>query len=95
MVVEVSAARSNADRDAFLRLPWKLYGNTPGWVPNPLLLQREVIDKKKNPFFGHATAQLFIAYRGGQPVGRISAHIDHLALEQPPRRRVGGGADHG
>jgi len=34
------------------------------------------LDPKKNPFFAHAEAQYFLAWRDGQPVGRISAHID-------------------
>jgi hypothetical protein len=46
------------------------------WVPNPLMLQREVIDEKKNPYFGHGEAQLFLGRRGEEVVGRISASID-------------------
>ena len=34
------------------------------------------LDQKKNPFFKHAEAQYFLAWRDGRPVGRISAHID-------------------
>ncbi len=34
------------------------------------------LDQKKNPFFKHAEAQYFLAWREGAPVGRISAHID-------------------
>jgi acetyltransferase (GNAT) family protein len=30
-----------------------------------------------NPFFEHADAQLFLAWRRGAPVGRITAQIDH------------------
>ena len=46
----------------------------------------------KNPFFGHASHQLFVARRGGKAVGRISAHIDHLALELPREQGFGPGA---
>ena len=41
------------------------------------MLQREVIDPKKNPFFKHGEVQLLLATRDGEPVGRISAAIDH------------------
>ncbi len=39
------------------------------------------LDQKKNPFFDHGECAAFVAYRGGRPVGRISASIDraHLA----------------
>ncbi len=36
----------------------------------------QFLDKRRNPFFEHAEAEYFIAYRDGEPVGRISAHID-------------------
>ena len=77
MSVEVTPATSKADRESFLRLPWSLYGGMRNWVPNPLLLQRDVINEKKNPFFGHGEAQLFLARRGGDVIGRISGSIDH------------------
>ncbi|WP_163579858.1 GNAT family N-acetyltransferase, partial [Klebsiella pneumoniae] len=34
---------------------------------------------------------LFLAERDGEPVGRISAHIDFLALEMPPEQGFGPG----
>jgi hypothetical protein len=74
--VEVAPVETKKQREAWLRLPWRLYKNDPAWVPNLLMLQREVIDPKKNPFFDHGEAQLFLATRDGQPVGRISAAID-------------------
>jgi hypothetical protein len=77
MSLTVVAVRSKDEREQFLRLPWKLYDGQPSWVPNLLMLQREVIDPKKNPFFEHGEAQLFLALRQGEPVGRISASIDH------------------
>jgi hypothetical protein len=38
---------------------------------------RRRLDRERNPFFKHAEAEYLIAWRDGQPVGRISAHIDH------------------
>ena len=37
---------------------------------------------KHNPYFQHARAEFFLAYRGGEPVGRITAQIDQLHLER-------------
>ena len=45
-------------------------------MPPLLRLQRELFSPKHNPFFQHADVQLFVARRGGQVVGRISAQID-------------------
>jgi GNAT superfamily N-acetyltransferase len=60
-------------------------------VPQLRSEQLELVDPNKNPFFGHARAQLFIAMRDGKPVGRISAQIDELALEMPPEQGFGPG----
>jgi hypothetical protein len=76
VAVEVAPVETKQQREAWLRLPWRLYKDHAAWVPNLLMLQREVIDPRKNPFFEHAEAQLFLATRDGEPVGRISAQID-------------------
>jgi hypothetical protein len=75
--LRVVTVRSKDEREQFLRLPWKLYDGHATWVPNLLLLQREAIDAGKNPFFEHGEAELFLAQRDGEPVGRITASIDH------------------
>ena len=61
------------------------------FVPQLRSEQLELVNPDKNPFFSHARAQLFIAYRGRNPVGRISAHIDELALEMPTAQGFGPG----
>lgn len=76
MAVEVVPVSTKQEREAFLRLPWRIYKNHAAWVPNLLLLQRDVINEKKNPFFEHGEARLFLARRDGECVGRISAQID-------------------
>ena len=81
MSVSVVPVESSEERERFLRLPWRLYRTDPAWVPNLLLLQRETLDPKKNPFFDHAEVQLFLALKNGMPAGRISAQFDHLYNE--------------
>ena len=61
------------------------------FVPQIRAEQLELIDPGKNPFFGHARVQLFIAHRGGRAVGRVSAHIDELALAMPAEQGFGPG----
>ena len=41
-----------------------------------------LLNPKKNPWFEHARAQLWLAERDGKLVGRISAQVDDLVLEQ-------------
>jgi GNAT superfamily N-acetyltransferase len=75
--VEVRPVVGRRELHAFVRLPWRLYSGSPNWVP-PLLSERaRHLDPQANPFFEHAEAQYFLAWRGREPVGRISAHVDH------------------
>ena len=59
---------------AFIKFPWRIYRNNPHWVPPLILDQFQFFTPLKNPYFSHSTAQLFMAFRGDEPVGRISAH---------------------
>ena len=87
----ITPVTSKADKKAFVDLPWRLYANDPNWVPPLKSEVYGVIEPSKNPYFGHAEAKYFLARRDGQVVGRISAHIDHLALAQPVEQGMGPG----
>jgi hypothetical protein len=76
-VVPVQTAR---DLRRFIDVPWHVYAGEPNWIP-PLLIEQRHLLTKKNPFFEHARAQYWIAYRGSRPVGRISAQVDDLHIE--------------
>lgn len=78
-------------RTAFVDLGRAFSDRLEHFVPQLRSEQLELIDPGKNPFFGHARVQLFIAKRGGTPVGRISAHIDELALAMPAEQGFGPG----
>ena len=78
-------------RAAFVDIGNMFAAREPHWVPQLRSEQIELITPDKNPFFGHAKAQLMIAWRQGKPVGRISAHIDKLALDMPKEQGFGPG----
>lgn len=91
MTIVVRPVRSRSDRRAFLQVQSALRSGDPHWV-RPLDSEAaELIDPAKNPFFDHATVDLFVAWDGRHPVGRISAHTDDLALAQPPAQGFGRG----
>ncbi len=80
--VEIVPVRSKADWRAFHHLPYRIYADDPNWVA-PLLLERRFhFDPKHNPYFQHAKAEFFIARRGGEVVGRITAQVDRLHQER-------------
>ncbi|HVM38387.1 MAG TPA: N-acetyltransferase [Sphingomicrobium sp.] len=72
---------ARADRKRFVDFAWDVYAADPAWVPP---LRNEVhglLDPKKNPWFEHGRAQLWLAERGGRTVGRISAQVDALVQQ--------------
>jgi hypothetical protein len=69
---------SKADRKAFVDFAWDVYRDDPYWVPPLKDEVHGLLDPKKNPWFGHGEAELWLAERGGRVVGRISAQVDEL-----------------
>jgi len=67
----------------FILLPERLHADDPYYIA-PLHMEREEGLTDKNPFFGHAEVQFWLAVRDGRDVGRISAQIDQLALTIRP-----------
>jgi GNAT superfamily N-acetyltransferase len=72
----VRPVASQRELKTFIKLPWRLYRNEPNWVPPLLFDRKRFLNRDRNPFFKHAEAEFFLAWRGQTPVGRISAHID-------------------
>jgi GNAT superfamily N-acetyltransferase len=74
--VEVVPVTQRREWSSFIDLPYFLYRADPYWVPPLRIAQKELLDTRKHPFYGHAEMQCFLALRGGQPVGRIAAIND-------------------
>ena len=74
--IKVSQVGSRADRNAFIRFPWRIYDNDPAWVP-PLIIERKAfLNRKRHPFYRHGDAALFLARQNQKIVGRIMASDD-------------------
>ena len=89
--ITIRPVKTKADRKAFVDLPFRLYADDPNWVPPLKSEALGLITPEKNGWFSHAKAQLFLAERGGRVVGRISAHIDTLALDMAVDKGFGPG----
>jgi GNAT superfamily N-acetyltransferase len=79
--VTVRPISGRADLKRFVKFPWKIYADDPYWVPPLITQQLGRLDRKKNPLFGHADMQLFLAEEGGRVVGTISALINRRRNE--------------
>jgi hypothetical protein len=79
--LQIRPVSSKADRRAFVDFAWEAYKDDPAWVPPLKDEVHGLIDPKKNPWFGHGRAALWLALRGEKVVGRISAQVDELVQE--------------
>ncbi len=87
-ITPVTDARGRAE---FVDFGYRINAGDPNYVPELRTTELGKFTPGKNPFFEHARVQLFLAQLGGRTVGRISAHIDELALAQPVEQGMGPG----
>ena len=85
MTLEIAPASGRADIAAFVDLLWEVYRTDPCWVPPLRGEARDLVSGPgRNPYYGHADVQPFLARRNGRVIGRIAAHVDRLVLERRP-----------
>ncbi|WJY17520.1 N-acetyltransferase [Alteriqipengyuania flavescens] len=89
--VVIDPVGGKRDLDAFIDLSYRLNRDDPNWVAPLRGDMVELLTPGRNPFHEHARVQYFLARQGARVVGRISAHIDELALAQPPEQGMGPG----
>jgi len=74
--IEVTAVESQKALNEFIELPYRLYRGDPHWVPPLRIAVKELLDRRKHPYYANAEVELFLACRNGSAVGRIAAIID-------------------
>ncbi|GAB5489128.1 MAG: hypothetical protein Pars2KO_26980 [Parasphingorhabdus sp.] len=89
--IVITPVSTKAHIKQFVDIAYRLNADDPHWVPPLKSEVMNIITPGKNPFFEHADVQFFLAHQDKKVVGRISAHIDHLALEQPLEQGMGPG----
>lgn len=85
-MLSVTPVEGRGQRETFIRLAGRLWGDDPHWIEPLWLERRRFLAPKHNAFFAHAEAALWLAWRDGRPVGRISAQLDRLAPEVDGQR---------
>jgi hypothetical protein len=83
-VVPVATGRQ---KKQFLAFPWRLYRDTPHWVPTLRSEERELAGYGHHPFFEKNLIQTFLALQDGEVCGRIAAIVnrDHIEYQKEER----------
>jgi hypothetical protein len=86
--IVVHPVQTRRQRRDFLNLTYRINAGRSLWVPPLRSEQKREIDPRRNPFYEHAEAQLFVAYKDKRPAGRIVA-IENRLHNQHWKDRVG------
>ncbi len=80
---QVSAVTTDAQREMFLDVPFKVYKNYPNWVPPIRSSIAKQLAFNENPFLEYGEFQQFIAVSqtNSEPLGRIVAIINRRLIE--------------
>jgi len=68
----------------FVNLPFKIYSDTPQWVPPIINDIKVMLNPQKHPFYEHSQAEFFTAKDGDEIVGRLAV------LENKPYNKYHG-----
>ncbi|MDP3830230.1 MAG: hypothetical protein Q8Q47_03100, partial [Ignavibacteriaceae bacterium] len=71
--ISVKKVETSSELMKFIKFQWEIYKDNPYWVPPLIMDRKKILNKKKNPFFQHAEADYFLAYKNGKLSGRIAA----------------------
>jgi GNAT superfamily N-acetyltransferase len=76
MSVDVRPVSGRRELREFIELPYRLHSTSQYWIP-PLRIERRLfLNRRLNAFFKHGDAELFLAWRDGRVIGRVSAQVD-------------------
>ena len=79
MTITIKKVTTKKELKKFIRFNYELYKNNPYSVPDLLDDMLNTFSPQKNAAFEFCEADYFLAYRGGEIVGRVAAIINHRA----------------
>lgn len=88
MSLEIRRVTSNRERRRFVDFPFRLYRGSPWWVPPFVADELKTLSPDRNPARDFCEAELWLALRGGEVVGRIAGIINRRANERWEQRRA-------
>jgi GNAT superfamily N-acetyltransferase len=82
MTVTLKEVANLRDLKTFIRFPVKLYRGSPYYVPALFFDELNTLRRERNPAFEHCEARYWLAYKDGQPAGRIAAILNRKHIEK-------------
>jgi len=80
--IEVVKVCSKKDLRRFIKFQYQHYKGNQFWCPPVRMDEVNTLSREKNPAFDFCEAEYWLAYRGGEIVGRVAGIINHKANER-------------
>lgn len=87
-MVEIREMKTRRELIQFIRFPKQIYKDCPYWTPDLIVDELDNLRPEKNTAYGYCEARFFMAFRNGEPVGRIGAILSHRANEKWNQKRM-------
>jgi len=87
-VIEIREVRTRGDLRRFVAFPERLYARHPRYVPKLAGEELAALSAARNPAFEYCEARCWMAFRDGEPVGRIAGIINQRYIETWGLRRA-------
>lgn len=87
-MISLKEVKSKQDLKHFVKLPFKLYKDSKYWTPPIISQELKTFDTKENPVFKDAQAQLFLAYKNNELVGRIAVIINWIEVKNQNQKKL-------
>ena len=71
----------------FVKLAWTINRDDENWIPPLRRYLQELVGFRKHPFHDFADVQNWLAWRGKEPVGRITGIVNHTHNEKYKEKR--------
>jgi GNAT superfamily N-acetyltransferase len=82
MSVDIRVVETKRELKTFIKVPFEIFKGNPYWVPPLIMDELQTFNPGKNPAYEHAEARLFLAYKDGKAVGRITGILSHAANDK-------------
>ena len=76
MPISLKEVTGKKEQRVFIYLPEKIHAKHKNWLPPIYIDEWDFLNPRKNKSYAHSDTVLYLAYRDGQPVGRIMGIIN-------------------
>jgi len=87
-MVEIKDVRTRLDLRRFIAFPERLYRGHPYYVPKLIGEEKKALRPDRNPAFEYCEAKYWMAFRDGEPAGRVAGIVSHRYNETWQKRRA-------